>query len=442
GIIELIYPIEKYIFWQSIKNFNELSRKGVLEGVQMVEIPQKEDGIDTKYLTQFFEEQEKRIESVINLYYEHKIPLAYLALSEGGLLNAIGHIQRENRGFINFSTGTPEEFEFQMDVAHRIIQDGEKFFIDGTSAFFLSESGILRRISKYINNIQTPQSVINFLAETAEKSQYVPGQKGFLSYAKGNLVFSSIEKDMQEKIHSNFIESIKFFESNSKNIIDISPVNKLDCSSERDIPGELSDACILAQNEKLPVMTEDFLYLKSNELETTKPAPEYFSSLALIKSLYEVGHISFTEYLEYFSYLSGYRFRFLSIHSEDIEKAIFGEGNDRFVKPNNLLLLNLPLILSEEYGVSFEIGISVIVKFLVKLLLDKSLTTDITEQIYLKIIDVFPTSRSKETLSLMLISQCYQVILHNTSEYIKTPDSESFGRAIEKLLELIELTPS
>lgn len=439
-VIELIFPIEKYIFWQSKKNFNELSQRGILEGVQMVEVPQKGDGIDTQYLTQFFEDQEKRIKPVFTLYCEHKIPLAYLAYGEGGLLNAIGHILRENKGFINFSTGTREEFRHQMDVAHRIIQDGGKFYIDGTSALFLSESGVLRKISKYINNIKTPQSVINFLAETAEKSQYVHGQKGYLSFAKGNLIFSSIESDTQERIHSNFIESIKFLESIPENIVVISPANKLDCSSERDIPGELCDACILAQNEKLPVMTEDFLYLAVNEQDTAKPAPEYFSSLALVKSLYEIGHISFTHYLEYFSYLSSYRFRFLSISPEDIEKAVFGEGDDKFIKPNNLLLLNLPLILSDEYGVPFEISINVIGRFLTKVILDNSLISDITEQIFLKTLDVFPTSRSKETLSLTLVSLCYQTIKHNTLENIM-PDKESSRQAIEKLLNLIELTP-
>ena len=133
-----------------------------------------------------------------------------------------------------------------------------------------------------------------------------------MGYARGEITVSSLEQEKRELIQTNFRESVKLLETNPGNVRAISSANKMDCFSEVKVPDELSDACILAQEENVPVLTEDYLYLKLNELETKKDAPEYFSSWALIRVLYEEEHLSFDEYLDYFGYLSSYRFRFNS----------------------------------------------------------------------------------------------------------------------------------
>ena len=206
-------------------------------------------------------------------------------ISEGGLVNAIGHIQQENKGFINFSVGTTEELEYQRETAQKIVDEKMPFYIDGTSAMFLSEIGMLQKIYAQLPNLKVPQSVISLLAEITDRFRYAPGQTGHMGYAQGKITFSSIDKDKRDLIRSNFVASIKLFESNPKNIGVISLANKIDCFSETQVSAELSDACILAQKENLPVLTEDFLYLKVNELETKKKAPEYFSSWALVVRL-------------------------------------------------------------------------------------------------------------------------------------------------------------
>ena len=40
-----------------------------------------------------------------------------LAVNEGSFTNAIGRIQQEKKGFINFSKGTIDEFEKQKEIA-------------------------------------------------------------------------------------------------------------------------------------------------------------------------------------------------------------------------------------------------------------------------------------------------------------------------------------
>ena len=61
--------------------------------------------------------------------------------------------------------------------------------------------------------------------------------------------------------------------------------NKINSLSEGQTPSELCDACILAQKENLPVLTEDHLYLQLNAAETKKKTPEYFSSIVLLRVL-------------------------------------------------------------------------------------------------------------------------------------------------------------
>ncbi len=141
-------------------------------------------------------------------------------------------------------------------------------------------------------------------------------------------------------------------ETKPQNISAISLANKSSAFAEQKIPASLSDACILAQKEGVAVLTEDFLYLKLNEMETKKPAPEYCSSLTVLRVLYEQKKITFDDYLEYFGYLSSYRVRFLPVTIEDLEKAVFGDQTIKVIRPEQLRKFNFPLILSEEYGVT------------------------------------------------------------------------------------------
>lgn len=438
-VIEIIFSIEKYVLWQTVKNFLELSKEGDLEGVQMIEIPQKEDTIDLQNLLKLFEDLKTRTEPLFEMYCKNNVPLAMLAVSEGGLANAVGRIQQENKGFINFSIGVSEELEKQKEIAKIIVDGKMPFYIDGTSAMFLSETGLFRKIHTYLPNLKVPQSVINLLADITDKFRYTAGQIGRMGYAQGKITFLSVQKDKRDLIQYNFIASIKLFESNPKNVGIISSASKMDCFSEKKIPDELCDACILAQKENLPVLTEDFLYLKMNELETKKKAPEYFSSWALLRLLYEEEQISFNEYLEYFGYLSSYRFRFLTLNSDDIEKAVFGDGDIKTVNPENIRKLNFPLTLSEEYGVSFQTAFTVIGRFILQVLIDKTVTVDIAEKIFIEIIESFPTKMNKKNLGQMLLRVCFRAIENNNSKLFLYPKTKLIHKKMDKLLLATEI---
>lgn len=439
GVVEKIYPIEKYVFFQSIKYFRELSSQGVLEGVQVVNVPELEDGVDLRNLLRFFKDQNKKLEASLDLYCENRLPLAILAVNEGGILNAIGHINNENRGFINFSSGSIEEFEEQKDVARRIFSENLPFYLDGTSALFLSEIGFFQDIYEYISNIKVPQSVINFLGKTIDRFQCFPGQVGQMQYFRGNIAVSAIDENTRKGVQNNFVETIGLLEAKPNRIGLISLANKGEWLSEREIPGELCDACILSQSENIPIMTEDYLYLLMNEMETNKKAPKYFSSMALMRVLYELGKINVEKYFDYFSFLAYYRCRFLSVSSEDIKLAVFGDNRISVVKPKNIIKFNFPLIFSEEYGVDFRKAISVIAKFLYSIINDDSVTLEMTERIFVEIIEAFPRDIPKKDLGQLLIEICSQKIQDGQQSTILLLKNQLKHKKIDRLQKIKEI---
>jgi hypothetical protein len=400
--IENILPIEKYILWQSTHHAQQLSLEHRWNVMEMIEVPTTGEGIDTKYIIARLEDERKKRGGFFEFYCRENVPLAFLAANEGGLANAIGLIMNENKGFIRFSSGDLAEMDHQKEVAKRIIA-GERFYIDGTSALILSEPGLLERIYGYLPNLRVPQSVITLLLETTEKFRYIPGIVGHMQYAQGKIAFSPIDRNKGATIQKNFENSIKLLESKPQNISAISAANKTDSFSEQRVSAELCDACVLAQKDNVPVLTEDFLYLKANELDTKKKAPEYCSAFALVRVLYEQNKITFEQYLDFFAYLSSYRFRFLHLTVEDIEKAVFGDRIIITVQPERIKWFNFPLTLSEQYGVPFASAFGVVVRFLTNVLIDEAILPEIAERIFVEILSAFPTDKDKRILGKMFL---------------------------------------
>ncbi len=410
GVIEFIFPIEKYIYWKSIKYFQELAKKGDLEGVHRIQIPHQDDSIDPENLIKFLQDQQKMTRPFFDLYCENKAPLAMLVKSEGGLINAIGRITQEDQGFINFSDGTSVDLNRQKKLAKSVLEEKLPFVIDSTSALFLVESGFLQKIYRYLPKIIVPRSVLNFLAKVTDRFKYIPGQKGHMGFAKGKIVISDITKDRREQLQEDFIACIKLLESTPENIRVISKAYKAEGFTEREIPEELCDACIIAKMESLPILTEDPIFIKFNEFETKQSAPLSFSIWSLARVLFEMQLLSFDDYLEFFYYLSFYRFRFLSISVDDIHKAIFGDKAIPIIQPERIRYFNLHLTFSEKYGVKSQLVYSIIAQFLVSILVDISVTKEAVNSIFLEIINELPVSVSKRKLGFNLLNICYSAI--------------------------------
>ena len=407
--IENILPIEKYIHWQSTHHAQRLSVEGTWDMMEMIEVPTTEAGIDTKYIVDRLEDERKKRGALFEFYCRENIPLAILALNEGGLRGAIRRITEEGRGFIRFSSGHPTELSRQKEVAKRVIS-GEPFYIDGTSALVLSEPGLLGKIHGYLPNLKVPQSVITFLMETEGRFRYVPGMAGYMGYSQGKVTFSALDEGDRATIQGSFKDALRILEAKPENITAVSAANKEDSFWEQKIQAELSDACLLAQREMIPVLTEDFLYLQANELETKKKAPEYYSAFALVRELYDQKKIDFEDYLKFFSYLSSLRLRFLPITPDDIEKAVFGDGAVITIQPERIRWFNFSLTLSEEYGVPPAVAFRVVAKVMMNILLQDSIPPQVAERIFVEILSEFPTEKDKRILGKMILERSIKEI--------------------------------
>ena len=134
-----------------------------------------------------------------------------------------------------------------------------------------------------------------------EKFEGKPASSGTLGLRGGKLHYSEITKKTAERIQKNIKESILILEE-KKYVQGLSKGSKCSAFTEKDVPPELSDACILAQRngEDAIVLTEDPVYLQANALDTKKKCPESWSSLMFMQVLWEKGLITYDEYLDYF----------------------------------------------------------------------------------------------------------------------------------------------
>jgi len=433
-IIESILPVEGYILFKARDNFYRLSKEGRWDSGWIVEVPKKGETLDTSNIIAFLQNLQKSQNDFFDLYCKKNIPLALLAVSEGGLTNTIGKINQEERGFIHLNKGTIQDFKKQKEVADKII-NGALVYLDGTSALFLTEMGIMDKIVTFLPNLNVPQSVINSLFELADKFHYMPAQVGHMGYARGRLQFGRIDSDKRLRIEENIKKSIKLLESKPENIQAISNVNKLDVFTEQRIPPEICDACILAQRKKATILTEDFLYLQANSIETNKDIPEYCSSFALIKALFEQERISFNEYLDYFSYLSYYRCHFLPVSTDDLLKAVFIERIITILKPENLRKFNLSLVLSKQYGTAPKKALQVIVGFLGKVLIDNSITPELSERIFWETISPFLKNQNRIILGRLLFELCRVFVKESQEGIAITLSANEKLKVLEKQID-------
>lgn len=434
-IIEQIYTLEDYICWQIPTCFNELVKIG-MPGVQVIEVPQIADETDFTNLKNFLADQQRPQEDFFNLYCSQNMPLAFLAISEGSLITAIGKIQNEGIGYIKGSPGGVEEITNQRNLVSEAL-DGKEVIIDATSALFLSEVDLFEKVLKLLPSLKVPNSVLNFLLEVAQKFEVSPGQAGSMGMNKGGLFFNKVSKESFAKVRNNLIKTTELIESNKARVLHTQDGLIHDSLSEKKVAPELRDACILAQKNQAIVLTDDFLYLQANNIQTKKDVPAHFSSFILVRILFEQGHISFEDYSDYFSYLSSYRYHFLTLNPIDLEKAVFGTGEGAEPRPENLRKFNLKLTLAKEYGVEFRLSFTLVTQFLGRIISNDSITVKVTEavftELYLGFFQQYPSSANLalETYTEVITKAINSKLI--TADSIKKTKLDSIKKKLEEI---------
>lgn len=114
----------------------------------------------------------------------------------------------------------------------------------------------------------------------------------------------------------------------------------------------------------------------------------------------------------------------MPITVEDIVKSIFGDKSVKVFHPENIRLWNFPLTLSEDYGVPFDRAFIVISQFLVKILIDDSIVREMTDKIFIEIMETFPT-KDKNQLGQLFLSVSVSAINQAQKKII-------FGKKIQE----------
>jgi hypothetical protein len=437
--IEFIFPIEKYIFWKVREKIDKLTDISSVPGLTKIDTPIEGGELDLSSLQQYFETMNSKSMPFFEEYVQSPLPFALLAVSEGSLESAIGRIQREKSGFINATTGSLEDFERQKKLIRRLLIEKTAFYIDGTSAYILSRLGILSLIKEHISNIKLPQSVVDFLIRLTNQYKESPGRAGYLAYINGEITFSEIDTKFQAQIMKQLVDIITFFESEENRIDAISPANKLNCDSETKVPSELCDACILAQQDNLPIMTEDYFYLQFNQIETGKKQPEYFSIIPFIRVLYEDGILTTDTYFECFEFLAFHRFKFIHLNPDDLQETVFGKDKIKSCRPKNIQKLNLRLLLSEEYGTNFMHALIILTKFLSDLLNDPSIIEEILRDIFVEVLEALPVDRDKYYVGNLMLAFCRRKIKDQRNASLVITNTSTIESKISKLEEIVKI---
>ncbi len=415
GLVEYIFPIEKYILFRVVQEFNQLIDYSNIPGFTKIETPIGENNIDLTYLKKFMESSESESKAFFEMYMNGSVPLALLAIVEGTLLTAIGKINRAKKGFINGNSGTIAEYDRQKKLVREIINQNKSFYIDATSVFFIARLGIFSEITDLLLNARIPQSVIDFSLRLVREYSATDSRVGYLAYLDGIITFSEVDKGFETWLRDQIVAIIEFFESSPHNIEAISPAKKIESVAESRVLPELCDACILAQMNDLPLMTEDYLYVSFNNAETGKKAPEFFSIFVFLRVLFEDSYISKDSFYNSFHLLAKYRYKFLHLDPDDLEKVVFGTDKIVAVTPKELQKLNLNLILSQEYGTNFWQAYLIIARVILKLLQDPSIIETVLRDIFSEIMEGLPSDSDRYLIGRLIIDGCSKILSENTT---------------------------
>ena len=154
------------------------------------------------------------------------------------------------------------------------------------------------------------------------------------------------------------------------------------------IPPYFLDAFRLAQQSKIHFLSDDAALTNVFELTGEEDIPTDYSTISLVRALFDKGIVSWDNYLEYFCLLASYRYHFLSISANDMMQTLISEKKSGLVtiEPKRLELLNLGLVLSVEYGVDDDNFIRVLSEYFSQILLDDTITKELAESVFTNVI--------------------------------------------------------
>ncbi|MCI0714265.1 MAG: hypothetical protein L0154_29185 [Chloroflexi bacterium] len=189
------------------------------------------------------------------------------------------------------------------------------------------------------------------------------------------------------------------------------------------LPEYFVDAFRYAQEQDANLLTDDGMLLSAYKHFGEEHIPNHFSSFSLVKALTINKLLSWESYLYFFALLSGYRYHLLPISVDDMMHTVFpvSDGGLVTVAPRKLEYLNLPITLSNTYGVDKKTVVGILSTFFNKIIYDHSIPQELADEIFAITIVQGLMGRENRILARAIFQICNQTfrekeLVHRSSE--------------------------
>ena len=382
--------------------------------IHTIRVLDDDGNLDMSQLEQFIEEKDKPRKEFFETYVNTLLPFSLLCNSQGSMESALGILQSEERGFIRCNDGSQADIDEQNTVANEVLS-GAPCFIDGLVAVMLAESELLEDVIKAVPHLGVPTSVIGLLRDIAGKFETASGNVGRGGFVKGKFQFREVDKEKEKLLRDKLLSAADLLDALPKKAVGkIYSKSKESPDFETMLPDYFIDALNVAEEQQAHILTDDallaFLYKTSKEITS----PQHFSSISLIRAMVDNGKIDSQRYYEYFGFLSTYRYHRLPLSLNDMMRVVLPTvGGGLFApEPQNISHLNLPLTLSQDYGVEAKTAAAVLVLFFTMLILNGSVTPQIADEIFTLTLAQALEKRDKKLMVKALRQGCHQNMLN------------------------------
>ena len=382
--------------------------------IHTIRVLDDDGNFDVRKLEQFIEEKDKPRKDFFESYVNTLLPFSLLCNSQGSMESALGILQSEERGFIRCNDGSQADIDEQNIVANEVLS-GAPCFIDGLVAVMLAESELLEDVIKAVPHLGVPTSVIGLLRGIAGQLKSTAGHVGRGRFVKGKFQFREVDKEKEKLLRDKLLSAADLLDALPKKAVGKTySKSKESPDFETMLPDYFIDALNVAEEQQTHILTDDallaFVYKTSKEITS----PQHFSSINLIRAMVDNGKIDSQRYYEYFGFLSSYRYHGLPLSPNDMMRVVLPTVGGGLVDPTpqNISHLNLPLTLSQDYGVEAKAAVAVLVLFFTMLILNRSVTPQIADEIFTLTLAQALEKRDKKLMVKALRQGCHQNMLN------------------------------
>ncbi|MBK1828788.1 hypothetical protein [Haloferula rosea] len=380
--------------------------------VWAVKMTEEDGSLTLDNLQKFSENKLRGSNEFFEGYVANSLPFYFLCKMEGGLVQALGKIGSEGRGFIFCNDGSQVTIDEHTKLAKEALS-GARFYIDALSALMLIEAGLLGKVISSCSGLCITASVVRVIRRIAESLEVTYAGVGRGAFVGNRFQFSERKSESENEFRTRLLDGASRLEG----VASLKLSRGISGSSEDQnwtaiLPGYIMDPLRFGLDEKVSVLTDDARLFPALRAVGEKSLPQSFSSVGLIRSMVDLGILQKLDFYKYLGQLSCYRYHLLPVTVDDMIDAVLPEtdGGVVSVLPENLEYFNLPLTLSEDYGISADSVMGILGRFLARIVLDDSISIDGADRIFAVAIVRGLSNRNRVVVARGAYSVCRHIV--------------------------------